>query len=617
MLTPLSITLTDFKCFTQTVTFDFPTDVGLYFVTGQNQVNPELEANGCGKSTIFCDAPCWCLYGKTPRGLKAGDVINWNSATARVDFKFGLKDHTYRVVRSQSPNSIIYSVDHGDLKTITQIELDDLLGLSYDAFCKAVLFAQFGETFFDLTPTEKSELLGAVLPLEVWEQASKKASNRAATVESHIQDLKELRANTKGRLESLEELDLEDKIEEWEAVRRQELSEVEQELLPLDEEESKLKRQGAKLQQEANGFTPTLAEIKTLLAESEAQYEQFRDQIMKIDRQVTAKTTEISMYEHSLKELGGLGKTCSRCKQEITEEHVEKERNRYQSKISDGFSAISTIKESKKALDRELKEAATTVSEVKAAQMDILQEYNDVIRRLDQVKYQAMDVLRQKKQKMVRMEKLNAAINPFVEQKKKILNEKRTLLSKLMEFKGQLTDLEQELDCVSYWVKGFKEIKLMIISDILMQLELEVNNYLHQLGLHGWKIDFAVDSTTKAGKIRKGFSVTIKAPHVESAVPWAAWSGGEIQRLRLAGTLGMADLMLACNGLVPGLEIFDEPSQYLSNQGITDLIGVLRDRSRSTERQIFMIDHRSLDSTVFDGVFTVVKTPEKVYTTTN
>jgi len=177
MLTPLSITLTDFKCFTQTVTFDFPTDVGLYFVTGQNQVNPELEANGCGKSTIFCDAPCWCLYGKTPRGLKAGDVINWNSATARVDFKFGLKDHTYRVVRSQSPNSIIYSVDHGDLKTITQIELDDLLGLSYDAFCKAVLFAQFGETFFDLTPTEKSELLGAVLPLEVWEQASKKASN--------------------------------------------------------------------------------------------------------------------------------------------------------------------------------------------------------------------------------------------------------------------------------------------------------------------------------------------------------------------------------------------------------------------------------------------------------
>ncbi len=45
---------------------------GLWLVTGENEVEPELGANGAGKSSLF-EAVHWALYGKTSRSLKDQD----------------------------------------------------------------------------------------------------------------------------------------------------------------------------------------------------------------------------------------------------------------------------------------------------------------------------------------------------------------------------------------------------------------------------------------------------------------------------------------------------------------------------------------------------------------
>ena len=64
--------------------------------------------------------------------------------------------------------------------------------------------------------------------------------------------------------------------------------------------------------------------------------------------------------------------------------------------------------------------------------------------------------------------------------------------------------------------------------------------------------------------------------------------------------------------MTPGLEILDEPSQYLSVQGINDLVSVLKDRAMDTHRQIFLIDHRNLDVGAFNGIYTVVRKENSV-----
>jgi hypothetical protein len=56
----------------------------------------------------------------------------------------------------------------------------------------------------------------------------------------------------------------------------------------------------------------------------------------------------------------------------------------------------------------------------------------------------------------------------------------------------QLQSSNKELFATQYWVKGFREVRLSLISEVLTQLELEVNNKLFQLGLENWKVLFAV-----------------------------------------------------------------------------------------------------------------------------
>ena len=50
-------------------------DRGLVLIEGVNEDDPSAKSNGAGKSSIV-DALCWCLYGKTARGVSSDAVVN-------------------------------------------------------------------------------------------------------------------------------------------------------------------------------------------------------------------------------------------------------------------------------------------------------------------------------------------------------------------------------------------------------------------------------------------------------------------------------------------------------------------------------------------------------------
>jgi DNA repair exonuclease SbcCD ATPase subunit len=147
------------------------------------------------------------------------------------------------------------------------------------------------------------------------------------------------------------------------------------------------------------------------------------------------------------------------------------------------------------------------------------------------------------------------------------------------------------------------------MAQAIEQLELEVNNALGNLGLIGWSVRFDIERETRGGKVTKpGFHVFIKSPENDRAVAWEAWSGGETQRLRLAGSIGLSNLILARAGVSLPFEVWDEPSTYLSGEGITDMLETLYDRARMERKQVWLIDHRSLDFGGFEDTYTVVAT---------
>jgi energy-coupling factor transporter ATP-binding protein EcfA2 len=130
---------------------------------------------------------------------------------------------------------------------------------------------------------------------------------------------------------------------------------------------------------------------------------------------------------------------------------------------------------------------------------------------------------------------------------------------------------------------------------------------LFSLGLEDWRISFSMDEETKSGSVKKGFSTFVKSPHNKTKVRWEAWSGGEGQRLRIAGSMGLINLILSRRGYTTNIEIWDEPSNYLSDPGIRNLLETLAMRAQTLDKQIWVVDHRTFEYGGFEKVIKIVK----------
>ena len=160
----------------------------------------------------------------------------------------------------------------------------------------------------------------------------------------------------------------------------------------------------------------------------------------------------------------------------------------------------------------------------------------------------------------------------------------------------------------TYWQKAFKGIRLFVINEALGELEIQMNNSLAELGLEGWEIHLAIDRETKSGTISKGFTIMVYSPINQTLVPFECWSGGEAQRLKMAGTLAMSDFIRNRTGENWNLEAFDEPTAWLGKEGIEDMLEVLNSRSKDNQRPLYIIDHRDFETFGdFDSEINVVK----------
>mgnify|MGYP001573802080 FL=1 len=78
--------------------------------------------------------------------------------------------------------------------------------------------------------------------------------------------------------------------------------------------------------------------------------------------------------------------------------------------------------------------------------------------------------------------------------------------------------------------------------------------------------------------------------------------------MRLAGTLGLMDLIANRTPNKWTIEMWDEPTQHLSPGGIDDLVQVLRERAYREDKQVLLADHRDfITRGEFTGVINVVK----------
>lgn len=585
-----SVEMTNFRSYKGKHVFEFPTAPGLYSLTGQNLNNVRLGANGVGKSTLL-DAIHWCLYGRTPRGLKATDVVTWGTSKGcQVTVSLTVGQKRALVSRSQSPNLLTLN---GEI--IDQGAIQGLVRLSGDAFTASVMLPQFGQSFFDLAPAMKLSLFSKIMELEFWLGKSEAAKDASAQLERKRIALEQEMAKATGQIEGAEGdiVELREKATTFEKEQDERIKALEGELRQLMKDNKK---------DETN-----LQSIKKVLLGAEGRLATFAEELMLFDQQneavekqrIVAEEQEVSL-RRILKQLTGLSTKCPTCFQPVDKAHLKSERTKVENELETLLVGIDS-------LDKKIKTLETKINKVVADKEAVHQNKHDFEREQNKV----VTILATTRQRLINLKAEIATKTDRPNPYESLLKSKEKLLKAVNEeltaLKAKTQTVLADHAAVSYWVNGFKRVRLFIIEQALQQLEIEVNNNLTSLGLTDWYVEFDVERENKSGGITKGFVVLVHPPGHKEPIRYEAYSGGETQRLRLAGDLGLANLIMERAGLTNTIEFFDEPSTHLSQEGLLDLAETLNDRALVTGKRIWLIDHNVIDYGGFAGTYTVVK----------
>lgn len=613
----LNVTITDWGPFKGSHTFKLPEGPGLYFLWGRNEVEPRLGSNGAGKTRLW-EAICWCIFGKTSKGLKAGDVANWDVAKkasvsifAEVD---GESVGATLITRTWSPNSWTAEDLFGEVTDLTKDDTNPVLKslrMSFDAFLNAglILKSQKRPMFLDLGAEKKAELFSEVMGLDRWLDRAQSASKRAAAEDNACRELEQSLARLSGRIEQLDKVD-DAGADEWEADRARQRG-----LLQDDHRREMQRHAGIKRAlKEAEDDLTRVATTDQIDAQLRAVQGDVRvgrkvlDDLKVKARIAMDKADDLQKQCDQLEELEEA--ECPTCGQLMTEDHLAREWQKTLRRVETLQGEADTLIKEKNRAERDLGDC----EDAEAACLKLFEEFRANRQQAERLVSDLRHDLTRCNQKLDQIEeedeRLAAKENPHAAREQERLDKLADLQRQHRRLQRQLDDKLSRWRVFTHWAKWFKEIRLEQIGEALAQLEVEVNSQVVALGLNDWSITFAVDRETGSGSVQRGFSVTVTSPHNPKPVPWDAWCGGESQRLRIAAQCGLSNLIRSQTGSDFNLECWDEPTDALSPQGIQDLLVALAERAETEQRQIWVIDHHSLQFGGFTGQAGVIKTRE-------
>lgn len=605
MLSPKHIKLHNFRGVV-TLNWQFHEQPGLYFVQGQNLKEPTLGANGAGKSTIFVDAPYWVLTGKTIMTQRPGSSIeSWGTERQRTSGELTLVvgSNEYVIVRGRNP-SVLTIND----RTVEQNEIDKLIPLSDSALRRTLLLGQRSLMFLDLRPEEKSRLFSETLDLDIWLQAADLASQ---ILRERERDLSRLEAQSAGVFASITEIrdqheasiKKEEEFKQQQEIRLQDMRVlVAEEIRRFDILTDALTDAQERQKQSAQSSTSD-DDIRTQRAAERS----LRDALIRLENDQVQRTTRRRELQHQLESY--TNDTCPECGQLLLNpEHAQRRRQ----ELMAGVEEMSQLLDEGTRVQQEL-----TNKIIDSTEITLTLEAADRTQRDLRLSIKSLEDQSNTQQRTVTrivndMRKIENETNPFthlcdeLEGRFLALNDQRNLLDQ------QEQNLNEEIEILKFWQKGYRDIRLEQIDSTLLELELATNRNAAALGLQDWEIQFTTERETKAGTVSHAFSILLFPPGQNKPVPWESYSGGEAQRWQLAVTFALSEILLTRAGIQPDFEILDEITNHLSDVGIDDLLECLHSRAHELQRRIYLIDHRVLSKGDFDGIISVIKTSEGI-----
>lgn len=615
MITLKNLAIQGFKSYKEDQVLDFALNSLFTFISGKNEEEPDLGANGTGKSGLW-DALCWVFFGKTVRGVRGPSVVNWDGQShTSVFIEFSIGKDYYSLTRAVNPNALVLTKNESDPKPITQEQIEDLIGISYQGFVSSVVIGQMTRTFFDLSPAEKLSSFTATLNLEKWVKSSELAKKLAKDSDSARQKLEKDLSAKKALLEDTQHR-VSSAVKNSENFEKSRQLEIDDLSLIISQKEQEFNLLNAKLC-EANTKGGVLGSSKESLCAALSPYldkaERLKGEIGATREKLLSQEGELKLFQTEKSRILGFSDkgTCPVCKQSIDSNHIRDEMARLDQNIERVNSLLKDSSDSTVVLREEL---STVLESIKLKDRDLVkieQDLEILAREITVLSKNLSSIETEISLRKKSIDGLRAKENLYAVELRVLQETIKNLSSSIGVLQTELTETLIRLEEELFWSEHFKLIRLWLIEEAVAELEIHVNSTLTQLGLVDWKVSFDVERENSSGGVTKGFAVFIKSPKNDDPASWESWSGGETQRLRIAGAVGFASLIASRTGFNCSIEVWDEPSAHLSEEGISSLLEFLQVRSRTQRKEVFLVDHRTLNSGLFDREIRIVRKPNQ------
>lgn len=599
---------------------------GLVLIQGVNDDDGSAKSNGAGKSSIM-DALCWCLYGETARGVSGDDVINNKAGKGtRVSVEIHDTDGVYVIARHRKhktgKNSLtLHFTRAGDGETVdltkgtdklTQVEVDRLIGSSYEVFKSAVYAGQ--EQMPDLPGmTDKflKELIEEAAGSTILAEAHKEALTRLGAAKAQL-------ATDQNRADLLDgALNL----------HRENLENAKKHVATWEEERN---LEVIALRASASTHVARVKELRETI-DAGRKPEAIRDDIKVIDAKIagvqkekedlqylsklaTDASVQASRLGHAADTLrrnidaskkavetisSRVGQPCGECGKAYCAEdlHDAKEiaKTKLRGLVDDFKSESARLDDAQKraqtlADDVERFRASMTDVSAEVAQRASLQRELDdalaLVRRIETETEAAKAAVEATKAKM-------AAANPFLKQVEELTariakaEKDHTIAVAQIHKQAALVARAQVV------VKVFSPagVRAHILDEVTPFLNDRTAAYLGSLSDGNISATWSTLVPTAKGELKEKFSIEVE--NETGGKSFKGISGGEKRKVRIATALALQDLVARRATKPIELFIGDEIDDALDDAGRERLTSILEEKARE-RGSVFIISHSDL-----------------------
>ena len=513
--------------------------------------------NGTGKTTII-NALSYALYGQALTNIKRNNLINkTNSKGMLVTLHFEKDGQDYRIERGRSPNVLKFFVNNheqdlsdesqGDSRQ-TQLDINNLLGMSHDMFKHIVALNTYSEPFLSMRANDQRAIIEQLLGITI-------LSEKANKLKEEIKNTKDAVTEETLKINAIQASNekIEASIEQLLSRQRAWISKKEQDCEKLQQGINELEKLDIETELESHEKLANWTELNTAITALNKEKGTLESALLRATKSVEKAEKDIEELEDA---------TCYTCGQAL---HADKKAEIAERKTKELTDALSYQTEVAGKLEDVLK-GLTKIGDINGRPNTFYETAKEAYEHRNNVDNLKQALLSKQQED-----------DPYIAQ---IDDLKETALQEIDW--SSINDLESYRDHQEFLLKLLTNkdsfIRKKIIDQNLLYLNNRLTYYLDRLGLPH-QVAFQND-------------LNVEITQLGQDLDFDNLSRGERNRLILGMSFAFRDVWESLYQNINLLFIDELIDSGMDTAGVEGALGVLKKMGRERNKNIYLISHK-------------------------